>query len=87
MTLFCQKHHITSPNQNKGNQFMEQKELWWQERADFVPAINDTPIGTLFIEHLDCLLKQFWYNIQVDELSNPQEAHTNILLYFLTLQK
>jgi len=23
----------------------------------------------------------------VDELSNPQEAHTNILLYFLTLQK
>jgi len=23
----------------------------------------------------------------VDELSNPQEADTNILLYFLTLQK
>jgi hypothetical protein len=27
--------------------------------GDFFPAINDTPIGTLFIEHMDCSLKQF----------------------------
>jgi hypothetical protein len=48
---------------------MEQKELRWQERVDFVAAINDTPIGTHFIEHLDCLLNSFditfkWMNSQ-----------------------